>query len=491
MKVILYNPVSSASRKPILPLSLLALGAVLEGRHEYVIIDGNLTADPLAEISARLAAGDRPAVLAVTVMPGPQLADAVRLCKALRPRYPELFIVWGGYFPTQHFRVCLLSGYVDFVVRGHGEEPFRALLDALAAAAPPPGIRGVVAATSRGELPAEVAAVPDPEQLPAFPYHRLEVERYIRKTFLGRRTLSHHASYGCPFRCGFCAVVNLVDGKWRAQSAIRCAQVAEQLVTSWRIDGLELFDNNFFVSEARAVDFAGGIEKLGLGWWGEGRVDTLLRYRDESWRRLRRSGLKMVFMGAETASDAALARMNKGGTMTVEATLAIVRRMAEHGVVPELSFVLGAPPDPAEDVERTLRFIRRVKLANPLTEIILYLYTPVPLAGELLDLATAEGFAFPETLDAWVSAAGLSLVGRRSEDLPWLPRRAFRRARDFERVLNAYYPTVTNQRLNGVRRLLLRALGGWRYHLRVYGYPYELRAAQRLVAYQRPETAGF
>ena len=48
MKMILYNPQSSASKKPVLPMSLLALGAVLEDEHEYEIVDGNLLDDPLS-----------------------------------------------------------------------------------------------------------------------------------------------------------------------------------------------------------------------------------------------------------------------------------------------------------------------------------------------------------------------------------------------------------------------------------------------------------
>ena len=72
MKVILYNPQSTASRKRILPLSLLALGAVIEGRHDYVIVDGNLEPDSLSALDGRVRDwGAR--VLAMTVMPGPQL----------------------------------------------------------------------------------------------------------------------------------------------------------------------------------------------------------------------------------------------------------------------------------------------------------------------------------------------------------------------------------------------------------------------------------
>jgi len=58
-------------------------------------------------------------------------------------------------------------------------------------------------------------------------------------------------------------------------------------------------------------------------------------------------------------------------------------------------------------------------------------------------------------------------------------------------VLNAYYPTSTDVRLNGPKRALLRAAGGWRYHMRFYWLPLELRALQRWFAYQHPETSGF
>ena len=33
---------------------------------------------------------------------------------------PGLTVVWGGYFPSQHFDACLRSPFVDYVVRGHG-----------------------------------------------------------------------------------------------------------------------------------------------------------------------------------------------------------------------------------------------------------------------------------------------------------------------------------------------------------------------------------
>ncbi len=490
--IILYNPTSNAQRKPVLPMSLLAVGAVLEGEHDYRIVDGNTERDPVEALdrAIRETSAD---VLAMTVMPGPQLNQAVPLARELKRRHPSLPIVWGGYFPTQHYDVALKSEFVDFVVRGHGEMVFRQLIDSLDAGEDPYGIAGLAYRhPTTGEVVSnDVAAIPHPDRLPDFPYHRVDMPRYVRPTFMGQRTLPHHSSYGCPFRCNFCAVVNMVDGRWMTQSAARTAKVARQLVEGWNVDSVEFYDNNFFVQERRTAEFAERIMDLGIRWWGEGRIDTLLKYSDRTWDLMRDSGLRMVFLGAESGSDATLKRMNKGGTASTEKTLAIARKMAEYNIVPEFSFVMGNPPDPEADVNDTIAFIRKVKRVNPATEIILYMYTPVPLAGELYEQAKAEGFQFPSSLDAWISTDWQEFSQRRSSHMPWLNDPLRRQVHDFERVLNAYYPTVTDPKLRGSWRGVLRALSAWRYHLRVYQYPLELRAMQKVLAYQRPETSGF
>ena len=490
--IILYNPISSAGRKPVLPMALLALGALLEGQQDYVIVDGNLEPDPAATLD-RLARVHRADVLGVTVMGGPQLHDAVAVCRRLKALHPTLTIVWGGYFPTQHYEVCLGAAYVDYVVRGHGEHVFKALLDALRRGDDATGLPGVAArhrATGVVSTNA-LAPIPHPDELPDFPYHRLDVARYVRPTFMGQRTLPHHSSYGCPFLCNFCAVVNMVKGRWVAQSAERTARVVRRLVQTWNLDAVEFYDNNFFVHEARTTEFAERIMDLGLAWWGEARIDTMLKYTDRTWALMRDSGLKMVFLGAESGSDETLRRMNKGGKASTEKTLEIAAKMKAYGIVPEFSFVLGNPPDPEADMQQTFAFIRKIKRINPHAEIILYIYTPVPLAGELYDQAKAKGFRFPETLDEWISPAWQDFAQRRSAYVPWIHDPLRRKMHNFERVLNAYYPTVTDRRLTGLKRAVLRGLSAWRYKTECYTFPIELRVFHRLFRYQRPETTGF
>ncbi len=492
MRVVLYNPPSNRSKRAILPMSLLALGTLLEGHHEYVIVDGNLEPNPDDALERAITASNAQ-VLAVTVMPGPQLSQAVPTCRMLKHRHPSLTIIWGGYFPTQHYEPCLRASYVDYVVRGHGEHTFLALLNLLESAdhAGIVALPGVAYRDASGAIHAgQQAQVPHPDTLPGFPYHRVDTQRYIRSTFLGKRTLPHHSSYGCPFFCNFCAVVNMVEGRWLAQSAERTAHVVRSLVDTWHLDAIEFYDNNFFVHEARTAEFAERIRNLGIGWWGESRIDTLLKYRPESWSLLKASGLKMVFMGAESGSNATLRRMNKGGTASIEKTLAMADQMRRFDIIPEFSFVVGNPPDPDADVESTLAFVRQVKRVNPQAEIIFYMYTPVPLAGELYDQAKAQGFAFPQTLEEWVDPTWQEFANRRNIHVPWLNDPLRQRVQDFERVLNAYFPTATNPRLHGAPCWILRVASGWRYRTGVYRHPLELRALQRAFAYQRPETSS-
>ena len=112
--IILLNPRANKPRSRRYPLSLMAIGAMLEGREEYMIVDGNVDdlrgADPWSSPD-----GKTPEMLAVTVMPGPQMVAAIPLCRAFKAKYPNVPIVWGGYFPSLYPDASLNAKYVDTV----------------------------------------------------------------------------------------------------------------------------------------------------------------------------------------------------------------------------------------------------------------------------------------------------------------------------------------------------------------------------------------
>lgn len=485
--ILFFNPRSTTPGKQPLPLSVLSLAAALDDGTPWRLVDGNRDVDPAATlIAAAREAGRHPVLVAVTVMPGPQLTQAVEVCGRLRQAVPDASIVWGGYFPTQHVDTVLASPLVDFVVRGQGERALSGLWRALTQGGALADVAGLSWRRDGAVVHNPTAPLVALDDLPDLPYPRVDMPAYLHRNYLGARTVAYNSSFGCPFACAFCAVGAMADRHWVAQSPARMAAALTHLTRAYGVDAVQMHDMDFFISERRAVEFAERITPLGVRWWALGRVDILSEYREASWRALARSGLVMVFSGAESGSDAELARMGKGGRAATMRTEALVARLRQVGVVPELSFVLGAPPDPLATLDQTLSFVRRLKRLNPATEIILYTYTPVP--G---DHTAFPGFQFPDTLEAWASPAWQQLSMRRGDGLPWVTNRVRTRARNFERVLNAYYPTVTDVRLRGPARLALRGLAAWRYWLHWYHAPLELRLAQRWLRYQRPETTGF
>src|SRR6516162_11021114 len=127
--ILFYNPKATRPRNRRLPLSVLAIAAVVEGKEEYAIVDGNLDPHPTESLVAQIE--EQPVeLLAVTVMPGPQTVGAVASCREIRSRFPRLPIVWGGFFASNYTAAALNASYVDYAIRGQGEQTFLELLDA-------------------------------------------------------------------------------------------------------------------------------------------------------------------------------------------------------------------------------------------------------------------------------------------------------------------------------------------------------------------------
>ena len=484
--IILLHPRSTRPKNRRFPLSVLALAAVLEGKQEYEIVDGNI--DPDAGATLDRIMRERPAeALCVSVMPGPQMVAAIGLSKQFRAKYPQAPIVWGGYFPSLYPDAVLNAPYVDVAVRGQGEDTLLELLPALRTGRDFRGIPGISFRDSFGlHVHTRDRGIRSPGDFPWMPYDRLrDHHKYIARTFLGNRTAVHHASYGCPFRCKFCGVTEVAGGRQKTETPERTAAILALLQKQYAIDAVQFYDNNFFLREDDAAELAARLTPMKLNWWCEGRIDILLRYSDATLHALRRSGCKMIFLGAESGSDDILRAMDK--QLTSAQILDLAKRIRQFGITPEFSFVIGNPQEPERDLHENMRFIRRLKRANPDAEIIIQHYTPTPhpdgMYGEIDDK-----LAFPKSPDEWAMPRWYNFTVRRDPALPWLPRKTKRLIDAFETVLACRWPTVQDSKIPRWARGLLKSLSWWRYELNFYPWPYELRVAQKLLRPRDPRV---
>ncbi|MHB8619886.1 MAG: methyltransferase domain-containing protein [Chloroflexota bacterium] len=479
-RVVLYGPrVFDGYRR--LPLSLLSLERTLDpDRYDCILIDGNL--DRHARRGLLEAAGDA-AVVAMTVMPGKQTAGAYRDSLTLKARYPELPIIWGGYFPSMYPEACLRSGAADVVVRGLGEPAFPRLVEAFAAGDRPDVERLPGALAARGGELVRGPHVP-PLDLNRLPPPRLEglpLERYVNNTWLGRRTMFTISSVGCPFNCGFCAIPAVNGQRWNTYAPATVIDQVRGFVERLGVDGVQFMDTEFFVNERRVAELAEGFAGLPspIGWWAMGQIDRLTGYEASTWRLLRESGCRGIFVGIESGSQAVLDLVGK--KIRVEQALEFADITRRWGILPEFSFVLGFPPEPEKDVQASLDLMYRLKAINPAAHLVPHIYTPLPDTANY-DLATANRFAAPESMRSWLSPRWQRFGRMRGAQTPWISRRleiqleGLETAITFRNYLDANKSTA---RINRHARRILRLLVDRRWSRRRFSRPWELTAAYR------------
>ena len=496
-RVLLVNPTITSRRHARFPLAILNLASALDGRYRSTLIDGNVDREFIATALQELKKCDVAAV-GVTVMGGPQLCAAIALSTAIRAAAPAVPIIWGGAFPTVCPDAAVNSPYIDYVVRAQGERTLPALLDAICAR--DEGALGAIAGLSwraRGETVHNAERAFSGSGLAQMlPYTRLANPRqYLTRTYLGQRTAGYQAALGCRFRCTFCGVATMFRGKLALPSAARLEQDLAYLTRELGVDGIQFYDHNFFDREEDMEPLLEVLARFSLPWWCFARSDALANLSERSWALVRRSQLRMAYIGAESPSDWLLHDIRKGTSS--DQTLAAIEACRRHDVIPELSFMLAPPRDPEAETEKTLQFIRVIKHRHPATEVMLYIYTPLPrrfdqsnalaarMRSELCDL-DGRPIEFPTTADGWAEQRWLAYWCHR--DAPWLSERLRRRIVDFTTVLGCRFPTIMDIRAPAWGKSALQALAAWRYRFQRYGNPWELRVSRRLIRQWDPRV---
>jgi hypothetical protein len=128
MVILLINPPhpSIGSRIPhehLPPLGLLAVGGpLIDAGHDVRLLDAEFGPLPAGQIVEQVVACAPEAILvghSGSTSGHPIVADITR---AIRAALPETWIVYGGVFPTYHWREVLAEeSQIDVIVRGQGE----------------------------------------------------------------------------------------------------------------------------------------------------------------------------------------------------------------------------------------------------------------------------------------------------------------------------------------------------------------------------------
>jgi anaerobic magnesium-protoporphyrin IX monomethyl ester cyclase len=358
MRITLLNPPHSSigSRIPdehLPPLGLLAIGGpLIDAGHDVGLVDADRENLPDDEIIRRILARS-PDVLMVGHSGSTSAHPVVsRITRALRAERPEIRVIYGGVFPTYHYREVLAEEpQVDIIVRGEGEETVLQVVRALEQGESLETVngiayreRGVVTATQ----PASVIADLDAYRV------GWELIDHRRYTYWGdKRAVVVQFSRGCPHPCNYCGQRGFWT-RWRHRDPTKLAKEIARLHREHGVIVFNFADENPTSSRIQWKAFCEALiaEDVKVILVGSTRAGDIVRDHDIL-HLYKKAGVQRFLLGMETTDPATLELIRKGSTTTTDREA--IRLLREHGILSMATWVVGFEEERSADHYRGLR----------------------------------------------------------------------------------------------------------------------------------------
>jgi radical SAM superfamily enzyme YgiQ (UPF0313 family) len=405
------------------PFALLTIAAPLLKKGMRVRIIDQRVDKTWAE-QLRDALNYKPVCCGISTMTGTQIHFSIEVAKIIRRETgSSIPIVWGGCHPTILPEQTLQSEYVDIVCVGEGDETFLELVEALQRKQPLTDVRGLAYMEGPRYVFTGERPLLDVETLLPTPWELVDVEAYIHPDLYlreSRRVLDvGQTSRGCPYQCGFCSSAAIRKRKWRPMSVDKSLAMIVENVKRYRLDGIWLRDDEFYIDQKRATEICKGIidANLNIAWYTSGtRISDLLRATDEQMEILKKSGAYVVKLGAESGSDRVLKYIHKG--QTVEQILAVNQKCRRFGIKPAFSLMCGFPTESFAEIEKTIDLFFRLQEENPEASCeTIAQFTALP-GTELYEIGLQMGLKPPNRLEDWADWL-FHDIDYKGERLPW------------------------------------------------------------------------
>lgn len=307
----------------------------------------------------------------------PMIYQAQKTLEVARRAIPGCRTLLGGIHPTfMYAQVLNEAPWIDYIVRGEGEEIIVELMQAIADGRDQALRRSIqgLAFLEDGKLVATPAR-PVIEDLDSLTpdWSLLNWDRYIYVP-LNTRVAVPNFARGCPFTCRFCSQWKFWR-KYRVRDPRKFADEIETLVRDFKVGFFILADEEPTIHRRKFIAFCEELiaRKLPVHWGINTRVTDILRDRDLL-PMFRKAGLVHVSLGTEAAAQLKLDRFRK--ETTIEENKLAIRLLKEAGMVAEAQFIMGLENETPGTIEETYRLAQDWKpdMAN------WNMYTPWPFA---------------------------------------------------------------------------------------------------------------
>lgn len=325
------------------PLGLLSLaGAVEDIADKIRIMDDRLPSSKIIKNTD---------ILGVRAMIH-NVPYALNLLKKAKEINPDIKTIIGGFHATLSPE-DVNKEYIDYIVRGEGEKPFREII--------------------LGKLTTKIVESPMFEDLDDLPFPAYDLVNISKYQSFGVNTITLETSRGCPFRCNFCSVRKFFNDTYRAKSIPRVIDEIQRYTKKTDV-AINFVDDNHTVDVKHSIKLCEAIIENDLNhilFFCQSRVDILAK-NPELVKKMADAGYWCVFLGVESPYQASLDGMNK--KQTWEQAKEAVRLLNDYGILSFVSIVIGSPNETEEMIRKYPKYIKELKPA--MTQFCVLSYGP-------------------------------------------------------------------------------------------------------------------
>ena len=260
-KIVFFFP-SFASSEATAPLGILAVATpLIRAGYEICLIDSTITPN----YKKRVLEEARDAIcLGISLVTGPMIRETVEIARALKAWKPEFPIILGGWHPSLLPTQTLEASFVDYVVRGQGEDSLLELVQHLESRSAPDFVSGIGFKRDGKLILTQERPLRPLVEMPPKAYHLADFDAYER--LCGRRWAMYTSSLACPFNCAYCTNAGVYGRKWNALPAEQFVQETVELTRRYDLEMLWVVDDNFLVDLDRAREIAAGLVREGANF---------------------------------------------------------------------------------------------------------------------------------------------------------------------------------------------------------------------------------
>lgn len=353
---------------------IASIGGNIDEEHEVYLIDLVRKRRSIKKYLTKVIDKIKPDLIGLSAMAW-QYDTCVKIAHLIKELRPEVKIVIGGYHATLMHEEIAASGeakWIDFMVRGEGEEACRRLVNALdgrddLAAIPSLSYKkdGVFVHNPRGEnLDLSTLKLPirDKRRL-TWGYHIMYSKIELVET-----------SRGCTRSCNFCSMRHMYGRTFRTYPISRVLADIDDIYYKRKTRWIFITDDNMVLNPSRVVELCDAIiakNYKGLNFVVQ--ADCVSMATNEAMvAKMAAAGFRSVFLGIENGSVKNMSSAGKGDIPAY--AMKAIENCHKYGLMVIGGLIFGFADDDEASIKENYEFFRHIGADAAYCQIL----TPYP-----------------------------------------------------------------------------------------------------------------